>query len=108
MFFRVFCQARDEKPGRGFLAAGRRGAHLPSRCVLEARKKSPAARPGFGCGEGSRRYFATRRFESLVPIWLNTVTISEADVRKKNLLESLAQYLSRSEGGSLSVVTWTV
>ena len=40
-------------------------------------------------------------------VW-NVVMISLADVNKKNLLESLAQFCSRVEVGSPPVSTWTV
>ena len=57
---------------------------------------------------------ATRRLESAVPIWLKVVTISDADVSRKNLLESgylpglPAQFCSSVEVGSPSVFTWMV
>ena len=40
-----------------------------------------------------------------VPIVLNVVTIWVDDVRRKNLLESLAQFCSRVEVGSPAVFT---
>ena len=40
---------------------------------------------------------ASRRLESAVPIWLKVVTICVAEVSRKNLLESLAQFLSSVE-----------
>src|SRR5262245_31126782 len=45
------------------------------------------------CG-GGKDYIAIRRFESAVPICWKVVTICEDDVRRKNLLASLAQFCS--------------
>src|SRR5438094_195630 len=54
-------------------------------------------------------YLATRSFESLVAIWLNTVTIWLACVSMNVLLESLAQLCSMVEVGSVPpVLTWIV
>ena len=53
-------------------------------------------------------YFATRRFESAVPMVLNTVPSSPADVTIQNLSGVLAQFFSSVDIGSPSVLTWTV
>src|SRR5216683_6439104 len=58
-------------------------------------------------------YLAIRSFDMFVPIVLKVVMISLADVSRKNLLgsglpESLAQFCSSVEVGSLPVLTCTV
>ena len=59
-------------------------------------------------------YLATRSLVRLVPIVLKVVTISLAEVNRKNLLESgylpalPAQFCSRVEVGSPPVLTWMV
>jgi hypothetical protein len=49
-----------------------------------------------------------RSFDRLVPIWLKVVTIWLDEVSRKNLLESLAQFLSSVDVGEPSVFTWIV
>jgi len=61
-----------------------------------------AARP---FSHQSRIYMATRSFEILVPIALNVVTIWLAEVSRKNLLGSVAQFCSSVEVGSPPVLT---
>ena len=46
-------------------------------------------------------------FEIALPMVWNVVMIWLADVSRKNLLESLAQFCSRVEVGSPPVSTWT-
>ena len=66
-------------------------------------------RPGFFLAPIMVRfYFATRSFESDVPIELNTVRVWLADVTRKNLSAPLAQYCYTCEVGSPPVLTWTV
>src|SRR5215204_1158370 len=76
------------------------------------KRQSPAKWPGFRLSQSRRvdswTYFATRRWESPVAIWSNTVTISPDDVSRKNLLASLAQFFSIVEVGSPSVLTCMV
>jgi hypothetical protein len=59
-------------------------------------------------GDGGAGYFAMCSFEIALPMAWNVVMISLADVNRKNLLESLAQFCSRVEVGSPPVLTWTV
>ena len=78
--------------------------------------KKPALRPVFSSIgyliadsiDDSIDYLAMRSFDRFVPIWLKVVTIWLAEVSRKNLLESLAQFCSRVEVGSLSVFTWII
>lgn len=59
------------------------------------------------CGSA---YFATRSLESEEPIELNTLSVWLAEVTRKNLAASLAQYCSTAEVGSPGepVLTCTV
>jgi hypothetical protein len=50
-------------------------------------------------------HLARYRFVRLLLIWLNAVTISLAEVNKKNLEESVAQFCSNVEVGSPPVPT---
>jgi hypothetical protein len=52
-------------------------------------------------------YIESRRLDNAVPISLNVVTIWSAEVSRKNLLESLAQFCKSVEVGSLPVLTCT-
>jgi hypothetical protein len=63
----------------------------------------------FPCGGPSGPpHLAMRSFDRLVPIWLKVVTIWLDEVSRKNLLESLAQFLSSVEVGEPSVFTWII
>jgi hypothetical protein len=53
-------------------------------------------------------YIAKRSLESEVPIWPNVATICPADVSKKNLPGSLAQFCNSVEVASPPVLTCTV
>jgi hypothetical protein len=57
---------------------------------------------------GASFYLATRNWLKLVPILLKVVTISLADVNRKNFSLELAQFCSSVEVGSPSVLTWMV
>jgi hypothetical protein len=54
----------------------------------------------FSCAGFRDDYFATRSFDSCVPIVLNTVNVWLAVVTRKNLSVELAQFCSTEEVGS--------
>lgn len=98
-------------PGRSTAAASDSGLLF---CVVNewfARPReiglSGAASQNRRAGERRGRYIASRRLDRAVPIWPNAVTISPAEVSKKNLLLSLAQLCSIADVGSLPVLTCT-
>jgi hypothetical protein len=67
----------------------------------------PAALTGLGAHAGTGIAYCERcRFASSVPICWKVVTICDAEVNMKNLLESVAQFCSTVEVGSPSVLTW--
>ncbi len=73
--------------------------------------RSKQARAGRACRRrvtSAQYYIASRRLVRAVPIWSKAVTISFADVSRKNLFELLAQLCNRVDVGSLPVLTWTV
>ena len=63
------------------------------------------ARTANGARVSGGLYLATRRFESAVPIVLNTVPSSLADVTIQNLSALLAQFFRSVDIGSPSVLT---
>src|SRR5262249_49816595 len=112
------------KPGRlpraGPAAARGDGDHH-RRLVRTARVHSipaPAAGPAKGAGRiawliastliAPSPYCAKCSCEMLVPIESKVVTISFAEVSRKNLFESVAHCFSSVEVGSPPVLTWTV
>jgi hypothetical protein len=76
--------------------------------IVNARLAPSMKVPFLGTKLRPARHIARRRLESAVPIWLKVVIICFADVRRKNLLVSLAQFFNSVEVGSLPVFTCTV
>ena len=78
--------------------------HPPSQ--EDGMRGSRPAQERFSLSWKQQRYIAIRSFESAVPICWKVVTISEDEVRRKNLVASVAQFCSSVEVGSPPVSTW--
>src|SRR5262245_26777538 len=86
----------------GWFGTGKRLQGKSCRCVWCPKFVGTTTTPR------QRRYIARRSLESDVPIWPNVATICPADVSRKNLPGSLAQFCNSVEVASPPVLTCTV
>ena len=96
------------KPFEGLVAKFTPGRRTNAATRFPRNRKSPAARPGFfvaGCFS-LRCYFATRSFDSDVPIVLKTVVVWLAVVTWKNLSGAAGAILHDRLLAIVPVLTW--